>query len=86
MSDDEFAVKYEFGRKLFSQRFEHLGEIPIQRLLIATLDEELLAVPKDKNAEAVPLGLVNPLASGGDHSDPLGSIGRNRRTDDEVHG
>ena len=62
VGDDEFAVEYAFLRELFADRIEHLGEVAVERFFVAALEKDFVAIAKDKNAEAVPLGLVDPVA------------------------
>ena len=53
--DHELAVEHDLVRCLREQRFAHLREIAEQRLLVAALQVEVVAVTEHDAAEAVPL-------------------------------
>src|SRR5206468_1647243 len=72
-------------RKLIANRVEHLGEVAVEGLFVAALEQNFVAIAKDEDAEAVPLGLVNPVAFGGDGVDSLGEHGKDGRVDGELH-
>ena len=48
------------GGQLRAQRLDELGEVAVERLLVAALDEDLVAVAEDQHAKAVPLRLEDP--------------------------
>lgn len=83
--DDEFAVEYALDGELLAQPIQHFWEVAIERFLVSTLEQDFVAVAKDENAEAVPLGLVYPVAFGGNCVDPLGEHGKEWRIDGELH-
>src|SRR5579872_2931733 len=84
--DDKFAIEHAFRWKLFAKWIEHFGEIAIQRFFVATLDENLIAITKHQNAEAVPLRFVDPLTFRRHFFDTLSKHGENWWVDDEIHG
>ena len=84
--DDHFAIEHTLLRQLRAQRVEQVREVAIERLLVAALDQDLVAVAKDERAEAVPLGLEDPFAGGRDVADALGQHGQERRIDRKIHG
>ena len=56
--DDELAVEHDPIGQLFEQRLAQLGEVAQQRLLVARLEIEVVAVAEHDATEAVPLRLV----------------------------
>ena len=62
--DDELAVEHDAVRQLFEQRLAQLGEVAQQRLLVARLEIELVAVAEHDAAEPVPLRFVDHVARG----------------------
>lgn len=85
LRDHKFAVEYAFGRKLFSKRIKHLGEVAVERFLIAALDEDFVGVAKDDDPETIPLRLIDPIVGCGDLVDTLGEHGKDGRTDSKFH-
>src|SRR4051812_33990562 len=72
--DDDLAVDDAALRQVGEQRLDELGEVAVQRLEVAALQQELVAVAKDQRAEAVPLRLELPavalrqaVGGGGEH-------------------
>ena len=55
---DELAVEHDLIGQLREQRLAQLGEVAQQRLLVAALEIEVVAVAEHDAAEAVPLRLV----------------------------
>jgi hypothetical protein len=84
--DDEFAVENALARKLGAQRFQELREITVEGFLVAALDEDFVAVFEDQSAEAIPLGLEEPVTGGGDLIDAFGEHGEDGRIDGQVPG
>ena len=66
--DDDLAVDDEagVGATEREQRLVELGEVSVQRLAIARLEEDRWPVAEDEGAEPVPLRLVGPAVSGRD--------------------
>jgi len=85
IGDDEFAIEDALFGKLLTERREHLGEVAVEGFLVAALEEDFVAVAKDEDAEAVPLGLVDPVAFGRDGVDALGEHGEEGRVNGELH-
>src|SRR5258708_37840984 len=83
--NDEFSIEYTFCRKLLSKRIEHFGEVAVQHFFFAALDEDLIAVAKDENTEAIPLWLVEPFSTRRHLVDALSEHGQNGRVDSKVH-
>ena len=64
--------------QLRQQRLDQLGEVAVERLLVAALDQDLVAVAEDERAKAVPLGLEDPAVPGGQLADALGEHRQDR--------
>src|SRR5215470_4457221 len=60
--DDDFAVEHRASRQLLADRIEQLGEISVERFLVAALDQYFVAVSKDQRAKTVPLRLKDPVS------------------------
>ena len=58
--DDDLAVDHEAGVGEGQHVLDDLGEVAVQGLAVAALEEDLVAVAEDQRAKAVPLGLVAP--------------------------
>ena len=58
--DHHLAVDHDPGRQGGHQGRHELGEVALQRPQVAALQDQLVAVPEDEAAEAVPLRLVCP--------------------------
>jgi hypothetical protein len=86
VGDDEFAVENAVAGELGAKRVEEFGEIAVEGFFVAALDEDFVTVFEDEDAEAVPLGLEEPVAGGGDFVDAPGEHGRDGRIDSQVHG
>src|SRR3954464_6034030 len=84
--DHYLAVEDASFRKLRLERSEQLGEIAVERLLVAALDEDVVAIPEDQGAKAIPFGLEDPPFAGWKRADPLGEHRQNWWIDSEVHG
>ncbi len=80
------AIEHALVGQLREQgRFE-LGEVPIHRLPIAALQEDLAAVAEHQGAKAVPLRLEDPAVA---RRQRVGSLGEHRvdgRRHGELHG
>ncbi len=63
MSDHDFAIQHTLRRQSRKQRVHKFGEVPVQGLLVAALNEKLIPVAEDKRPEAIPLGLKDPVAA-----------------------
>ena len=58
--DDDLAVEHAALRERRPQRRGQLREVAVERLEVARLRVDLVAVAEDEGAEAVPLGLEQP--------------------------
>jgi hypothetical protein len=74
--DDELAVERAPGWELAQERLAQLRKVAVERLLVAALDVDLVAIAKDQRAEAVPLRLEEPAFALGSASTRLASMGR----------
>lgn len=83
--DHKFTVKHTLCRKVLAKWIKHLGEVTVERLLVPALDEDLIAIPKDKYSKAVPFGFVDPFALRRHFGNALGEHGEYGRVDGEVH-
>ncbi len=84
VGDDDLAVDDAAPRQLGPGRGDHFGEVAGERFRRTAGDLDVLAVPEDDDAEAVPLGLV--LHAGGDVGHQLREHGGDRGHDGQVHG
>ena len=69
-----------------AQRVRQLREVAIERLQVAGLDVDLVAVAEDDRAEAVPLGLEQPAVAIGQPVGRLGQHRLDRRIERQVEG
>src|SRR5947207_647159 len=83
--DDDFAIEHAALRQLRLQRVGELREVPIEWLLVATLDEQLISVAEDERPKAVPLRLEDPAVAGWQLSHSFGEHGQDRRIDRKTH-
>ena len=63
--DDDLAVDDAALGQRGGERGDELGEVAVHRLLVAALQQDLVAVAEDQRAEAVPLGLELPALAVG---------------------
>jgi hypothetical protein len=84
--DDDLAVDDTPMGQRGREGCEKLREVPVHRLLVAALEQDLLAVTEYERAEAVPLGLELPpvavrqaVGGGREHR-------RERRREGQAHG
>src|SRR5580704_14946784 len=82
---DDLAVEHRARRQLLPEGLDELGEITVERLLVAALEEDLVAVPEDEHAEAVPLGLEDPPVARRELARALGEHREERWLDGELH-
>ena len=83
--DDDFAVEDAALGQLCQKRGAQFWEIAVERLAVAALDEQVVAVAKENGAKAVPFGLELEGVAGWDRVDALGEHGQQRRWKGEVH-
>src|SRR5436309_12171495 len=84
-SDNDFPVEDALFRQLRFQRIDELGEISIERFLVAALNKNFIAVTEDECAESVPLRLEDPSFARWELADSLCEHRENGRIDGEVH-
>src|SRR5437762_3467673 len=58
--DHDLAVEHALLRQLGFQRLDELGEVTVEWPLVATLNEDFVAVAEHERAKAVPLRLEDP--------------------------
>jgi len=62
--DDDLSIENAPLGQSGPQRVDEFGKIPVQRLLITALNQDLIAVTKDECAKSIPLWLEDPIVSG----------------------
>ncbi len=82
---DELAVEHEATRVEGPEVLDHLGEVALQRLARLRLQLDVVAVAEGETAEAVPLGLVLPLAGDRQRGHGARLHRRERRMDRKRH-
>src|SRR5216110_2959778 len=82
LRDHDFSVEHASRGKLPRKCFDELREIPVEGLLVAALNEQLVAVAEDERAEAIPFRLENPVVAGRQVADSI----REHRQHGRVHG
>ena len=83
--DDDLAVEDAALGQRGGERRDELREVAVHRLLVAALQQDLVAVAEDQRAKAVPLGLELPAVAVGQR---LGGAGEHRlegRSERQVH-
>src|SRR5205814_6140392 len=86
LNDHDFAIEHAAGRQGRTQWIEQVGEITVQRLFVAALNQNLVAIAKYQGAKAIPLGFKHPIISGRQVAYPLGEHGENGWVHGKVHG
>ena len=76
--DDDFAVEDAAWGELGEEGGAEFGEVAVEGLAVARLEEEVVAIAEDEGAEAVPLGFEEPVAFRGKGVDALGEHGEDR--------
>jgi hypothetical protein len=71
LRDDELAVQDRPFRQRSLERLRKLRKVPIERLAVATLDEEFAPVLENERAKAVPLRLEDPTVAVRERGDAL---------------
>src|SRR6476646_6043212 len=83
--DDDLAVEHASLGQLRLDRIDQLGEISIERLLIAALNENFIAITKDERPESIPLWLEDPSLAWWKLADSFREHRKNRRVYGELH-
>ena len=83
--DHDLSVEHAAIGQLRRQRVGELGEVAGERLLVATLNEELIAVAKDERAEAVPFRLEDPSVARRELANELGEHRKDWRIEGQFH-
>ena len=73
---DDFAVQHAAQRATASERLEQFREVTVQRFLVATLDQDLVAVAKHQSTKAIPFRFEDPCSPPVIRSTRLASIGK----------
>ena len=85
LRDHQLAVERAARGQLGEQRCAQLGEVAVERLRVAALEQQLLAVAEHEHAKAVPLRLEDPVRSLGQRGDALREHRQDRRVDGKLH-
>src|SRR6185369_6132899 len=83
--DHDLAVDDAALRQRGDQRGDELREVPVHGLLVAALQQDLVAVAEDQRSKAVPLGLELPSVTAGQGLRRVGQHGRERRRERQAH-
>src|SRR5439155_7421072 len=67
------------------QQIDQLGKIPVQRFLVAALEEDLVAVAENERPKSIPLRLEDPIFALRQLADPLGEHRQDRRIHRKIH-
>jgi hypothetical protein len=85
MSDHDFSIQHALRRQSRKQRVDQFGKVPVQRLLVAALNENLSPVAENERPKAIPLGLKDPVVAGRQFRNPFGKHRQHRRIHGKVH-
>ena len=73
--DHDLAIDHTTIGQRALQRFDQLGEVSIERLLVATGQHHIVAIAKHDASKAIPLGFVMPFVA---NRNGVGSFGQHR--------
>ena len=62
--DDDLAVDDTALRKCCQQRIDELGKVAVHRLLVAALQQNVVAIAEHQSAKAIPLRFELPAVAG----------------------
>src|SRR5580698_1556546 len=82
---DHLAIQPAACRESAPERLEELGEVAIQWLLVAALEQQLVAISEDEHAKAIPFRFEDPRLTFGQLANALGEHGQNGGNDGEAH-
>jgi hypothetical protein len=85
MSDHDFAIQHALRRRSGKQRIHKFRKVPVQRLLVAALDEKLSPVAENERPKTIPLGFKDPTIASRQFLDPFGKHRKDGRIHGEVH-
>src|SRR5258707_12833782 len=83
--NNDFPVEHALFGQLRFQWIDELGEISIERFLVAALNKNFVAVTEDERAESVPLRLEDPSFAWWQLADSFCKHRKDRRIDSEIH-
>jgi hypothetical protein len=86
LRDHDLSIEHTAFGQLIHDRTEQVGEVAIERLRVATLQEYLVAVTKDQRPEAVPFGFEEELGAFRDRAHALCEHGQDGRLHGQFHG
>src|SRR5207248_3233484 len=83
--DYDLAIQHATAWQLRSHGIDHLGKVPIERLLIAALNQDLVSIAKHECPKAIPLGLEDPRVPRRQFADSLSEHRQDRRIHRKLH-
>src|SRR5512132_296175 len=83
--DHDLAVQHRALGQRATEVLDELGEVPVERALVAAPELDLVAVAEHDAAEAIPLRLVEQPVAGREIANELREHRRHRRRDRERH-
>src|SRR5579872_1279608 len=83
--NDDLAIQHTPWRQCRSQRRLKLREIPVKRLFVPALDENLIAIAKYQRAKSIPFRLKDPIIAFRQFSHTLGQHRKDWRIDGKIH-
>src|SRR4029077_17120110 len=85
LDDDNLPIENAAGRQRRAQWLQQVGEVAVEGLFVAALDQDLVSVAKDQRTKSVPLGLEDVIFPSGQFIHALGKHGQERRVHWKVH-
>jgi hypothetical protein len=85
VGDHDFPIQHALQRQGRPQGIQQFGKVPVQRLLVTALNENLVPIAENKRPEAVPLGLKDPVVAGRQLLNPFGEHRQHWRIHGKVH-
>ena len=84
--DNDFAIEDTTEGQCGLQRCDEFRKVPVQRLFVPALDQNLVVVPEYQGAETIPFRFENPLAFGRQLTNPFGKHRQDRWSYRKIHG